>query len=179
MLNKSRVNAAFWKMITGGDNVRVSSGQGRLSCTALFASNNLWYPTSALLKKWFVRRTVVILLHSLSEGDPPPPDSFSDLEIHNFVVNCIHEHLRTPSMPCTIGSMLLTIFGYKISVATWGVRLGENATPMGSISATWALCIAGGITYDLLVELVESMTRELVSTHAGLYLKNIKIAIPG
>jgi len=179
VLKKSKINAAFWKMITGGDTMRVSSGQGRLSCTALFASNNLWYPISALLKKWFVRRTIVILLHAPSADDPPPPNSFSDLEIHDFVTNCIYERLRTPFVPCTIQSSLLTIFGYKISVATRGITLGNKTSELGSISATWAVSIAGEVEYELLTELVECMSNSLVSEYHGVkYLKGIETSVP-
>lgn len=110
----------------------------------------------------------------------PPPDSFSDLEIHDFVVNCVYERLRTPIMPCTIGSVLLTIFGYKISVATWGIKLGDTVNYLGSVSATWALCIAGEVLYDLLVDLVESMSGHLISEEFGVkYLKGVEIVVPG
>jgi len=167
VLTKSKVNATFWKIITGGDTIRVSSGQGRLNCSAIFASNTLWYPNSGLLKRWFVRRTIVLALESPPEGSTPPPESFTDVEISRFVMNCIMCRLAYDNPPLTIGMVLTTIFGYRAGVATRGVKFGDHSTDVGSLAATESVSLSGQIDRDRLVDLVECTAPHLVGLCHG------------
>ena len=99
VLTKSKINTSFWKTITGGDTIKVAGGQGRVVCTAMFASNYPWYPSSSLTRKWFSRGTVVIPLTAPPAGFEPPPESFGDPEIHDFVMNCVYERMITLAYP--------------------------------------------------------------------------------
>ena len=179
VITNSKINMPFWKMITGNDTVKVAEGQGRLGCTSLFASNDLWYPKHSLLKRWFVRRTIVVPLCSPEPGSTPPPESFTDVEVYDFISKCIYIRLKEPSIPITIKSLLLTIFGYRVGVATRGVVLGNKCNGFGSLAATWSLSIAGQIDYDMLVDLVMVSCSDMIGSYAGVqYIRNIQPAHP-
>lgn len=179
VITNNKINAPFWKMITGNDTVRVAEGQGRLGCTSLFASNDLWYPKSSLLKRWFVRRTIVVSLGTPSVGSKPPPEAFTDVEVYDFVSKCVYIRLKEAFIPITVRSILLTIFGYRVGVATRGIILGSKSTGLGSIAATWSLSIAGQIEYDLLVDLVKASCPEMIGKHADIeFIRNIQPAPP-
>jgi len=174
VLTKSRINASFWKTITGGDTIKVASGQGRIVCTAMFASNHLWYPSSSLTKRWFSRRTIVVPLTAPHADASPPPESFSDPDIHDFVMNCVYERMTNHDIPLPISTVLLTIFGYRISVATRGIRVCANSNFVGCVAGTWSLSLAGQLEYDLLLDLVSAASPTLVGKAMGVsYIRDI------
>ncbi|KAL9543371.1 hypothetical protein MBANPS3_008150 [Mucor bainieri] len=41
-LSNGKINQQFWKMLSGGDTIKLPSGEGRLNCTGVFAGNSLW-----------------------------------------------------------------------------------------------------------------------------------------
>ena len=173
VLTKSKINTSFWKTIPGGDTIKVAGGQGRVVCTAMFASNHLWYPSSSLTR-WFSRRTIVIPLTAPPAESEPPPESFGDPEIHDFVMNCVYERMSTPSIPLPISTVLLTVFGYRVSVATRGITMCEDSTFLGCVAGTWSISLAGQIHYSYLLDLVVAASPELVGTKFGVsYIKCI------
>jgi hypothetical protein len=180
VLKDNQINSGFWRKMTGGDTTKVSSGQGKILTTGIFASNYIWYPGKTMLKRWFTRRTIALVMRSPPEGCSPPPNNYTDDDIYFFVMNCIKTRLSYHDPPISIKIALVTIFGHKVAVATRGIVFSNLATDMGAIAATYSICCAALIDYDTIVDLVGSMSRSLVRECFGTKAINgIVCHIPG
>lgn len=179
-LKDNKINSAFWKLITGGDTIQTSTGQGRILCTAIMASNNIWYPGSAMLRTWFTRRTVALVMNSPPLGCAPPPVDYNDEDVYWFTINCIRERLRSDTMPVTLEMAFITIFGRKVAVATRSIIITQSTSPFGCMAGTHAVSLASGIPYERLVSLFESMSTSLITEYSGIKaIAGITCYVPG
>ncbi|KAI5279895.1 hypothetical protein KEM54_003968 [Ascosphaera aggregata] len=181
VIKDSEINESFWKMVTGKDVITVRGTVGTMRAVCLFAGNNLWYGGSAKHRKWFVRRTLVFKLNPLPEGATPPPETFSDFQRSKFIARCTYLRVYSKSPYIPISSVLLTIFGYRAAVATRGIEICKDASPLECIAGTYAIVIASHIKYDLLVDLVESVSKGLVGEDlaGGKYIRGIRASFNG
>lgn len=161
-LKNGSINNQFWKLLTGGDVVNLPTGEGKLNCTGIFASNNLWMIPSWGTKTWFTRRSIVLSMKRVAKGLAPPPETYTEVECLRFVSNCIRSRIQFDYPPLDLRTVFLTMFGYGISQSTRGVKEDPDCSPFESISATWAVSLSSMVAYDRLVEAIESMYAYLI-----------------
>lgn len=139
-LNGDNMNSGFWKRITSGDVATVGETRARINCTGFFGSNYLWYPNSQTKKPWFLRRMIVLTMKSLTPGAKPPPGEYTDSDVTRFISSSLRLRLHYgTSPPLTVRMVLVTIFGYKVHVATRGIQDREDANFAECNSATWSI----------------------------------------
>lgn len=163
-LKYGNVNTKLWKMITGGDSFASPIGDVRLTCTAFFASNDLWHENRRIREKWFTRRTVVISMKKLRPDVEKPPSGFSDFERSRFIAECIYIRMCLDTMPICIKDALVTIFGIGAERSTRGVILRETDDFEESYAASLAVCCAGLMEYEKLMDLTQAMSQSLITT---------------
>lgn len=181
-LKNGKINSTFWKTITGGDTIRVSGGQGKLKCTGIFASNQIWFNPSFSKKEWFTRRTIVLVMNKPPKGVEPPPESYTEEEIYRFIMNCVATRLQYDTPPITLKMALITMFGSAIGYATVGIELDENANIMQCIVATWYISLSSGTDKDTMLGCIYTMNPDLLWIEDGIpiALRGIRpAALPG
>lgn len=162
-LKSDSINASFWKMITGGDAVTAQGMTSTVSCTGIFGSNYLWYPNAQTRKPWFMRRMIAIVMTPLPKGCARPQSEFSDDEVTDFVCSAVATRLRFGTdPPLTTKHVLITMFGYRVGVATRGIVEKPDASDMECQAAMFSMSIASLIDYDQLIRMAESMAPHMV-----------------
>jgi hypothetical protein len=166
-LNNGKINSTFWKSITGGDTVRVAGGQGKIKCTGIFASNQLWFLPYFSRKEWFTRRSVVLVMNKPPKGVQPPPESYSESEIYHFIMNCVATRLKTNHPPITLKMAFITMFGTGVGYATAGIELDESANHMQCMVATWYVALSSSTDKDVLLNCIYTMNPDLLLYEDG------------
>ena len=155
-------NTKLWKMITGGDAISSPIGEIRLTCTALFASNDLWHDNKRIQEKWFTRRTLVVKMEPLAPDSDPPPDLIPDEDRSRFIADCIHIRASHEFLPVSAQDILITILGRSAERATRAILLEDCNDFHDARAATVAVAMAALMKLDLFLSLVESITRSAI-----------------
>lgn len=161
-LNNGKINSTFWKVITGGDTIRVAGGQGKLKCTGIFASNQIWFLPWFSRKEWFTRRSIVLTMNKPPKDADPPPESYSEHEIYNFIMNCLAIRMQYDTAPITLSMAFVTMFGSGVGYATVGVELDEDSNDMECLVATWYVTLSSGMDKDTLLRCIYTMNPDLL-----------------
>nr|QBH67427.1 AlNc14C654G12337 protein [Ustilago esculenta] len=119
----------------------------------IFGSNHLWYPNAQTRKPWFMRRMIAIVMTPLPKNCPRPQNEFSDNKVTDF-------YGTTP--PLTIRHLLVTMFGYRVAVATRGVIEKHDASDMECQSAVFSMAISSLIDYNQLIRMAELMAPHMI-----------------
>jgi hypothetical protein len=163
-MKTGKVNESFWKMVTGGDSIATSIGVVASKSTLFVGSNDLWYPNSRIHNKWFTRRGCVISLKKEIDNKfvGHPMGAKDDNERLRFIMSCVKTRFMFKNPPITAKQALMTVFGRAAKKSTRGVFFRDNVDYITGLQASVSISIAGDIDLDLLLDLVGSMSSDLI-----------------
>ena len=170
------VNESYWKLVTGGDSIRVGSNVSKLEATCIMGSNDLFFPTSTMLEPWFSRRTIVLDLHKPTKSEYVPKQDYDEVDRITFVNSCIYTRLNISRVPLTPQIALRSILGLRAAASTRGIVFDDNSGWAECIAATHSISDSSCVRYSTLIELLECMDANLIGCFITIkYLRGISL----